>query len=443
MQCSRHRLPTEELIGVLACLEYRAGDLGGFLDEIAQGFSRVLGVDWSVVTLLERDQRYTVAGDSAAGRTNGEALFNLHGTVTAHVIDSAEPYCVADARMDPESGSMPAGFNAYLGVPLKTAAGEIIGTVCSFVRSVCQFDERDIAVARVFAARAAAAIEQHRSTLALAAYNDQLELAIERRTSELRAAQQQLIQRERLAAIGEFSAKIVHEVRSPLSTMMMALDHLHQLELPQTSKRRLTLAQEEAGRLNRLLGEILSYATPGAGRREWVDVNALVQQTVAAFNDAANGRFGAQRISCRCDIGRPGVTANPDKLRQLLINLLSNACDASPVGTEVTIETREVDAQGMMGICISNHAGDIRLECDLMSEPFYSTKPQGTGLGLAIVKGIVDALQGSFSIVQELTGRVTALVMLPASAEGTDAASIDAGSCHREQSLRGISCVAT
>ena len=248
---------------------------------------------------------------------------------------------------------------------------------------------------------------------------------------------------ERLAAIGEFSAKIVHEVRSPLSTMMMALDHLHQLELPQTSKRRLTLAQEEAGRLNRLLGEILSYATPGAGRREWVDVNALVQQTVAAFNDAANGRFGAQRISCRCDIGRPGVTANPDKLRQLLINLLSNACDASPVGTEVTIETREVDAQGMMGICISNHAGDIRLECDLMSEPFYSTKPQGTGLGLAIVKGIVDALQGSFSIVQELTGRVTVLVMLPASAEGTDAASIDAESCHREQSLRGISCVAT
>ena len=101
------------------------------------------------------------------------------------------------------------------------------------------------------------------------------EQAVEHRISEFRAAQQQLIRREPLAAICELSAKIVHEVRPPLSTMRMALDHLSQADLPETSSRRLALAQEKAGGLNRLLSKILNYATPSAGSRHWVDVNAL------------------------------------------------------------------------------------------------------------------------------------------------------------------------
>ena len=410
-------LDLTEAIEVLACLEYREGELHEFLDRVSRGFSRVLGVDWTVVTLIEDTRTYRVAGNSSSSRDTGDIAFALHRSLTVRVIDDGAPYCVSDARQEVDEVEMPEGYVAYLGVPLKTASGKVIGTVCSFDRTARDFDNDDVAVARVFAARAAAAIEQYRMTLALATHNEQLERAVEHRTSEWRAALQQLVRRERLAAIGELSAKIVHEVRSPLTTMTMALDHLSELDLPETSSRRLALAQEAAGRLNRLLGEVLSYGTPSAGSRQWVDVDTLVERTVDEFNDASRAADDVRPVRCRCGGGRPGVLANPDKLRQVLINLLANAHDASPAGAEVLVATHRVADKGSVEICVYNRTTQGRLDAGRVLEPFNSTKPRGTGLGLAIVKGIVEALQGNFSIEQDEIGGVTAKVTLPTLAE--------------------------
>lgn len=417
MTSKQASLDLARAIEVLAYLDYREGELDGFLDRVAGGFSHVLGVDWTVVTVTEGARTYRVAGDSSSGRSGPGAAIALHGSVTARVIDGGVPYWVTDVAQEAEKIEMPEGFVAYLGVPLQTATGEVIGTVCSFVRTARQFGADDVAVARVFAARAAAAIEQHRASLALAAYNGRLEEMVERRTSELRATQQQLIRRERLAAIGELSAKIVHEVRSPLSTVTMVLDHLIDLDLAESSRRRLALAQEEAGRLNRLLGEILNYATPGAGRKEWIDVDAFVAQIVADFKDASVAATDAVRVRTRLGAERLGVFANSDKLRQVLINLLSNAHDASPVGAEVAVGTGEVYDQGLVEISVRNRTTDGPLDGSRVLEPFYTTKPEGTGLGLPIVNGIVMALQGRFSIQQDAAGEVIALVILPTSAK--------------------------
>ncbi|MCB1924099.1 MAG: GAF domain-containing protein [Gammaproteobacteria bacterium] len=424
MKPTQRALDLAETIEVLACLDYQEGELQAFLDRVARGFSRVLGVDWTVITLVEDLRTYRVAGNSSSAWDTGDTAFALHGSVTARVIDGGAPYWVADAREGAQDVAMPEEFVAYLGVPLKTASGNVIGTVCSFDRAARDFDNEDVAVARVFAARAAAAIEQYRTTLALAAHNERLEQAVEHRTSELRAAQQRLIRRERLAAIGELSAKIVHEVRSPLSTMTMALDHLSQVDLPESSSRRLALAREDADRLNRLLGEILSYAAPSTGNRQWVDVNALVARTADAYNDAYGAANGTRRVRCRCCSDLPGVLANPDKLRQVLINLLDNAVDASLVGADVVVETGTADDQGLVSIRVRNRATQGRLDADRALEPFYSTKPQGTGLGLAIVAGIVEAHQGRFLIEQDAAGEVTAQVILPTWVEAADEASV-------------------
>lgn len=424
MKPTQRPLDLAETIEVLACLDYQEGELQAFLDRVARGFSRVLGVDWTVVTLTEDLRTYRVAGNSSSARDTGDAAFALHGSVTVRVIDGGAPYWVTDARQEAPDVAMPEGFVAYLGVPLKTAGGNVIGTVCSFNRTARDFDNEDVAVARVFAARAAAAVEQYRATLALAAHNERLEKAVEDRTSELRAAQQQLVRRERLAAIGELSAKIVHEVRSPLSTMIMALDHLSQVDLPESSSRRLALAQEEASRLNRLLGEILSYATPSTGRRQWVEVSTLVAQTADEVNDALGAANDTRQVRYRCCSDQPGVLANPDKLRQVLVNLLDNAVDASPAGAEVVIETGNAADQGLMSIRVRNRVTQGRLDADRALEPFYSTKPQGTGLGLAIVAGIVEAHQGRFLIEQDAAGEVTAQVILPTWVEAADEASV-------------------
>ncbi|MCB1791418.1 MAG: GAF domain-containing sensor histidine kinase [Gammaproteobacteria bacterium] len=413
-----------EIIDVLACLEYRSGELREFLDQVAQGFSRVLGVDWTVVTLIEDPQRYRIAGNSSDA--TDDRVFTLHGSVSSHVVEGGAPYWVNDATGTSDQAGMPDGFVAYLGVPLKVASGEVIGTVCSFDRAVRDFSDDEVAAARVFAARAAAAIDQYRVNQALLRFNAELEQEVERRTADLRNAQQQLIRRERLAAVGELAARIVHEVRSPLSTMTMALDHMHGLELPHGTRQRLSLACDEAERLRRLLAEILSFSTPGQGRKEAIDVDAFVARTLGELAQAEPPAETRNPLRKLAAAQGSHVLINPDKLRQVLINLISNAREAAPPGTPVVITSDAIDDTSTVRIRVHNQSFDAIADLERVLEPFVSNKPRGTGLGLPIVRGIVEALNGSFSLTQAADGGVTAEVRLPVIHERADAADTQA-----------------
>jgi two-component system, sporulation sensor kinase A len=218
-------------------------------------------------------------------------------------------------------------------------------------------------------------------------------LAVASDITLLKQAEQAVL---RLAEIGELAATIVHEVRNPLTTIMMGLNAFKKLELSERFQEYLTLSLDEADRLQRLLNQILLYAKPQTLARSELELNSFITEMLNTLQTApvAIGKplnFVAMRSPVTVSVDR-------DKLKQVLINLVTNACEAVGVGDPITIHIRE---SGASRICIQIHNGGIPIPNDLLPhlmKPFFTTKASGTGLGLAIVKRIVEAHEGELGI---------------------------------------------
>jgi len=228
---------------------------------------------------------------------------------------------------------------------------------------------------------------------------------------EVRSLRQQLAEKEHLAAVGTLAASIVHEIRNPLTTVGMWLDYCQRQNLPEPAQQRLVLAIEDGDRLQRLLDQILLYAKPQTLYRQAVDLNQLVAETLETLQHTPVARnhqleFWPSRT--------PATTsADPDKLKQVLINLATNACEAVSDGDRVHIK---VSSRGSDRSCLQVHNGGRPIPPDQLAkltEPFFTTKATGTGLGLAIVQQIIDAHAGSLKLESSATAGTTVTVTLP------------------------------
>jgi signal transduction histidine kinase len=377
----------------LTTLSYRSHDLSNYLREIACGVSQLLESDWSIVTLHEQSKGQIVA--SSLDLSHLETAFSVHESVSEIVVQSGKPFFIGDVKQRPEEVRRMAGYNCYLGVPLRTLQGEVIGTICSFSMQPQYYDLEVISTIELFAERAATAIDNHRLYQQQQQFNDRLEAEIIKRTMELRMAQAKLIEHERLAAIGEFAAMIVHEIRNPLTTVQMGLDYFKKLDLSEPAQTRLALAMDEAKRLANLLQEILSYSKPQILRLVEIDVDELVWELLIQLQSMpeAQGRL----IEYRPLLSPILILGDSDKLKQVFINLIRNACEAVAVG-EIVRWSAESSTEY---VCISVQNGGTPIPANVISQltqPFYSTKAEGTGLGLAIVKRIVEAHNGKLLI---------------------------------------------
>ncbi len=200
-----------------------------------------------------------------------------------------------------------------------------------------------------------------------------------------------LAERRRLAAIGEFASGIAHELRTPLGTLSFALDHLSQLSLPERSERRVHLARAEAARMGRLLEDILLYAKPLQLASQPVDLVQALAEAVAVFGAQTEDRRCRIRISA--DMASAMVLGDRDRLQQILVNLLANACEAVPPEAMVSVRMTIIEVRRVR-VQVCNPSAPIPPALlRRVFEPFVSTKPTGTGLGLAIVRRLT-ALHG-------------------------------------------------
>ncbi len=396
------------MLEILSGLSYRTGELSSYLQEIACGVSSLINVDWSVVTLCcEEGFDQILASNIDLGE--GQQIYALHGTLTGTVVQTGRSLVVPDARST-DFGTAPEGYQAYLGIPLRTPQGEVIGTICSFHKKTRSFSVDEVRIAEIFAERAATAIDNYQLYMQQQQFNQALEVEVAKRTEELRVAQIKLVEQERLAAIGEFAATIVHEIRNPLTTVMMGLKYFERLDLGDSAQVRLELAVGEANRLSRLLSEILQYSKPQVLQLIELDLNEFITGMLESVRQMpeAQGRHV---------VFKPATTAtwvrgDLDKLKQILINIIRNACEAIAVGETVTwMVDNSVPGQ----VCIHVHNGGQTISSEVllrMIEPFYTTKSCGTGLGLAIVKRIVEAHGGELSIQSTADAGTTVSVRL-------------------------------
>jgi len=224
----------------------------------------------------------------------------------------------------------------------------------------------------------------------------------------------QLTESSRLASIGQFASGIVHEIRNPLATISLAMEHLKSLDvLPDSTRKRVDLADTEVVRLERLLEDILLYAKPLSLRRTPLDLCALISDIVTA-EARVDPRIAFQSSAC------PPVPVDEDRMRQVLLNLLLNAQQASPEGSPIGVSCSAAD-DNRVEVEIRNAGEPIHPNVlDRIFEPFVTTKNHGTGLGLSIVNRIVEAHGGEITVHSDALSGTRVVMRLPLKPVGFD-----------------------
>jgi signal transduction histidine kinase len=223
--------------------------------------------------------------------------------------------------------------------------------------------------------------------------------------------QTELADRERLAEIGEFTALIVHEIRNPLTTIDMGLNHAKKKLSSATDQQRLSLALSESQRLKHLLNEILLYAKPQVLKLSTLNISAFLTELLVDLGEMPEA--AERSVELTHLLPEIYVLADADKLKQVFINLVRNAFEAIHPGEKVSCEI--VSSSHLEHVCINIHNNGDLIPLEILSQlttPFCSTKPSGTGLGLAIVKRIVTAHGGELTIDSSTAG-ITVSVQLP------------------------------
>ncbi|MFI5349301.1 MAG: cache domain-containing protein, partial [Elusimicrobiota bacterium] len=199
---------------------------------------------------------------------------------------------------------------------------------------------------------------------------------------EVLRAEKQLAQSEKLAAIGHLAAGLAHEIFNPLNVISGFAEFL--LKKTDSSDMRRAGLEEiirESARCRRLVSELLNFAKPKEIERAPFDMNDLVRETLVLVESQAKANGVAMERALAADL--PSVELDRDQLKQVLLNLLINACQAMPRGGVLTVSTRR--AGDGVETSVADDGPGIR-EHDLRNifEPFFTTTETGTGLGLAL-----------------------------------------------------------
>ncbi len=214
--------------------------------------------------------------------------------------------------------------------------------------------------------------------------------------TEVRRLEKELQRSERMAALGKMAAGVAHELRNPLSSIKgLALLLRGHFTAGSREAGTADLLVGEVERLNRSIGELLEYARPAQLQRQEVVVNALVEETLALI--AADARLSGVVVTFLPAPDLPGIDLDPDRIKQVLLNLLLNALQAMPSGGALRVATVSVD--GTLEIRIEDSGVGIPAEnLGRVFDPYYTTKNDGTGLGLALSVKIVEEHGGTITI---------------------------------------------
>ena len=234
---------------------------------------------------------------------------------------------------------------------------------------------------------------------------------LERVYSELQQNIEQLKKTERLSAAGQLSASLAHEIRNPLASISGAAGILARGQAsPQSQRDCLEILTAESQRLNKLLTNFLHFARPRLPRMQPVEAAELMQSVAMLAQHAAAERNVT--VAVKADADAPPVHCDPEQIKQLLLNLLLNAIDASPENASVHMLGGFANGRYRMEIR-DEGAGIPPATAQHIFEPFFTTKANGTGLGLAIASTIAAQHDGKLACVSEDDRGTTFVLDLP------------------------------
>jgi signal transduction histidine kinase len=236
--------------------------------------------------------------------------------------------------------------------------------------------------------------------------------SLQRANRELKQAREEILRSEKLSSIGRLAAGVAHEVGNPIGAILGYTNLLTaHVEGNEEARDYLTRIEKEITRINTIVRELLDFSRPSASEPTHIDVNGLVEETVSFFSHQK--LMASVEVETHLGEKVAMVWADPDQLKQVLINLMFNACDAMEDGGRLTIAARqtsspeagETESDGqeaeVIEIAVSDTGKGIPShELKKIFDPFYTTKPpgKGTGLGLAISLRIVESFGGGIHV---------------------------------------------
>jgi PAS domain S-box-containing protein len=252
------------------------------------------------------------------------------------------------------------------------------------------------------------------------------EAALQQKDEELRAMSQQLWQAAKLATMGELAASIAHELNNPLATVSLRVEALLAHTPPGgPAQRPLAVIAQEVARMGSLVANLLHFSRHSQPQISSLDVREEVDDTLILIQSHLhNHRIGVMREFAP---EVPLVHADRQQMRQVFLNLLTNASDAMPQGGTLTLRVGVgMLAAGTPAVvleCTDSGVGIAPEHLERVGEPFFTTKGEskGTGLGMAICRRIIREHSGTLELASELGQGTTVRVLLPVPNEANGA----------------------
>ncbi len=231
---------------------------------------------------------------------------------------------------------------------------------------------------------------------------------------DLRRARDEVLRSERLAAVGELAAGVAHELRNPLTSVKLLLQHRAQRAHSEPlTDAKLQLILDEIARMESTIQSLLDFSRPPRLNRLPHDIRESLRRAM----NLVVGRSQQQHIEVSADLGDVPlvVNADPEQLHQVFVNLLLNGLESMPDGGRLTLQAAPRKANDLIEVNVRDTGTGIPEEIlKRLFEPFATSKDRGTGLGLAVSRRIVTDHQGTIDAVNDSGGGAVFRVLLPA-----------------------------
>jgi two-component system NtrC family sensor kinase len=241
-----------------------------------------------------------------------------------------------------------------------------------------------------------------------------LEDQVRRKSEELEAARDQMIQTEKMSSLGRLAAGIAHEINNPLTSIMINSELIaERMEESAVICENIGLIIDETSRCSTIVKGLLEFSRQNPPELAPVDLNHLIRQTLVLVESQALAH--SVTLTTELAPALPRVWLDANKIRQVVTNLVLNAFDALPEGGRVTITTRHLPGDGIAQLEVADNGTGIPAEIiHRIFDPFFTTKgTTGTGLGLSVTYGIVEQHHGTITVESKTGIGTTFIIRLP------------------------------
>jgi len=313
--------------------------------------------------------------------------------LVGRVIERGQTSIATDLSIDPHLSKLGShGLRAAVCAPL-TAQHGVVGALVVLGQDRASWGTHSVRLLEAVGAQVGVAIE-----------NARLYTRVSRYAEELAHSQAQLIQAEKLAAMGRLTASIAHELNNPLQAIQNCL-HLiiHRALGEEKRKKYLHMAEEEVERLISTVQRMLDFYRPSPKQHRATDVHEVIEDVFAL----ANKRLQRGRVQVRRAYGTdvPALNAIKNQLKQVFLNLVVNAIESMPEGGTLAVRTSLSGDGKWVSIAFQDQGAGLSQQAMAhLFEPFYTTKTKGTGLGLSVSYGIIEQHGGNI-LVESTEGR--------------------------------------